>query len=148
MITDADYTIQYANSTAKQYADQHIPTSEVSGLLKQNACHQGKYGLVNHDNLSAKYCPIPGSHRQHAIVFLETEKPLTITSTLRDLLTAREIDVLRLVDKGMSNREMADSLSISVNTIKRHLDNLYGKLQVNSRTQLISKTYKIIAEKV
>jgi len=148
LITDSDYTIQYANSMAKQYADQHIPESEVSGLLKQNASHQGKYGLFNHDSLSAKYCPIPGSDRQHSIVFMETEKPLTITSTLRNLLTAREIDVLKLVDKGMSNKKMADSLNISVNTIKRHLDNLYGKLQVNSRTQLISKTYKIIAEKM
>lgn len=148
LITDSDYTVQYANSAAKKHSARHTPESDVSDILKQNASHQGKYGHFNHDELSAKYCPIPGSNRQHAIVFIETEKPLNINPALRTLLTTREIDVLKLVDKGMSNKEMAEYLNISVNTIKRHLDNLYGKIQVNSRTQLISKIYKINAEQM
>ena len=49
-------------------------------------------------------------------------------------LTAREIEVLRLVAGGSSNREVADALVVSEHTIARHLQNIYAKLGVSSRT--------------
>ena len=49
-------------------------------------------------------------------------------------LTPRELEVLRLVATGHTNREIADALFISVPTVKRHLSNLIGKLGVPSRT--------------
>jgi DNA-binding NarL/FixJ family response regulator len=49
-------------------------------------------------------------------------------------LTAREIEVLRLVAAGRSNREIAAQLVISEHTIARHLQNIFGKLGVSSRT--------------
>ena len=49
-------------------------------------------------------------------------------------LTRRELEVLRLVAVGRSNREIADALFISVPTVKRHLSNLLAKLGVTSRT--------------
>jgi LuxR family transcriptional regulator, maltose regulon positive regulatory protein len=54
-------------------------------------------------------------------------------------LTAREREVLRLLDEGASNREIAEHLVLSVNTVKKHVLNLYGKLGVQSRTQAIAK---------
>ena len=49
-------------------------------------------------------------------------------------LTARELEVLRLVAAGRSNREIAAALTISEHTAARHLQNIFAKLQVSSRT--------------
>lgn len=49
-------------------------------------------------------------------------------------LTARELEVLRLVAAGKSNREIADELVISEHTAARHLQNIFAKLRVSSRT--------------
>jgi DNA-binding CsgD family transcriptional regulator len=50
-------------------------------------------------------------------------------------LTLRELDVLRLVAEGLSNKQIAHRLGISPRTVNFHLDNLYVKLGVNSRTE-------------
>ena len=54
-------------------------------------------------------------------------------------LTEREREVLRLLLAGASNREIARRLVLSVNTVKRHVYNLCGKLGVQSRTQAITR---------
>ncbi len=51
-------------------------------------------------------------------------------------LTEREVDVLRLVASGQSNREVADTLSLSVRTVERHISNIYGKIGVQGRSSL------------
>ena len=56
-------------------------------------------------------------------------------SRLREILTERELDVLRLVAHGRSNREIARDLAISEKTVKTHVSNLLAKLQVADRTQ-------------
>jgi DNA-binding NarL/FixJ family response regulator len=49
-------------------------------------------------------------------------------------LTPRELEVLRLVAAGKSNREIAAELVVSEHTVARHLQNIYAKLRVSSRT--------------
>ena len=49
-------------------------------------------------------------------------------------LTARELEVLRLVAAGKTNREIASALVISERTVARHLQNIFAKLRVSSRT--------------
>ena len=62
------------------------------------------------------------------------------------LLTEREHEVLRLLTQGLSNREIADSLTISVQTVKTHVSNILEKLDVRDRTQaaLIALTSGLI----
>ena len=48
-------------------------------------------------------------------------------------LTDREVEVLRLIARGRSNREVAERLFISAKTVGRHVENLYAKIGVSSR---------------
>jgi LuxR family maltose regulon positive regulatory protein len=63
--------------------------------------------------------------------------PAAHPSALLEPLTERERDVLQLLLEGASNREIARRLVLSVNTVKRHVYNLCGKLGVQSRAQAI-----------
>ena len=54
-------------------------------------------------------------------------------------LSRRETQILRLVARGVSNREVADSLHLSESTVKRHLSNVYDKLGVNTRGEAVSR---------
>lgn len=53
-----------------------------------------------------------------------------------DQLTPREMDVLRLIAKGKSNKEIADNLIVSEKTIKTHVSNILSKLHLADRTQV------------
>ena len=54
-------------------------------------------------------------------------------------VTVREQEVLRLVSEGFSNREIALKLCISPGTVKTHLANIYGKLDVVNRVQAVAE---------
>lgn len=53
-------------------------------------------------------------------------------------LSERELEVLRLLDRGLSNQAIANELIVALSTVKKHLINIYGKLGVNSRTQALT----------
>ena len=55
-----------------------------------------------------------------------------------DQLTARELDVLRLIRDGYRNKQIADQLTISENTVNFHIKNLTDKLQANDRTHAVT----------
>jgi DNA-binding CsgD family transcriptional regulator len=58
-------------------------------------------------------------------------------------LTEREVEVLTQLASGMSNAQIADSLFISINTVKSHLKNVYGKLGVESRTRAVTRAMEL-----
>ncbi len=53
----------------------------------------------------------------------------------KEALTARELEILQLVAKGLANQEIADRLSLSERTVRSHMSNILGKLHLESRTQ-------------
>ena len=57
--------------------------------------------------------------------------------SLGEVLSDREMEVLRLAAKGMSNMEIADSLTLSVRTVQTHLRSIFNKLGVGSRSEAI-----------
>ena len=57
-------------------------------------------------------------------------------------LTPREIEIVSMLQNGDSYKQVAGKFFISVDTVKFHIRNIYGKLQVNSRAQLINKYKK------
>jgi LuxR family maltose regulon positive regulatory protein len=62
---------------------------------------------------------------------------------LVDPLTPRELEIMRLISEGYSNPEISRELVVSLNTIKKHTSNIYGKLGVRSRTQAIVRAQQM-----
>ena len=58
---------------------------------------------------------------------------------LLDPLTARELEILRLIAAGLSNRNIAARLVLALSTVKSYVNTIYGKLQVESRTQAVAR---------
>jgi LuxR family maltose regulon positive regulatory protein len=54
-------------------------------------------------------------------------------------LTERELEVLRLIAAGLSNREIAQQLFVAVSTVKSHINHIFGKLEAKSRTQAVAR---------
>jgi len=78
------------------------------------------------------------SEAQHGIQEGFTQKIIpSQTCPLVEPLTEREIEILDLIAKGLSNQEIAQSLFISLPTVKWHTTNIYNKLGVRSRTQAV-----------
>jgi LuxR family maltose regulon positive regulatory protein len=69
--------------------------------------------------------------------FLPPDQPLT------EPLTPRELEVLQLIAQGLSNREIGERLFIALSTVKGHNQNIYGKLQVNRRTEAVARAREV-----
>ncbi len=52
-------------------------------------------------------------------------------------LSSREVEIISLIRQGLSNKEVSEKLFISTDTIKYHIKNIYRKLQISSRSELI-----------
>jgi LuxR family maltose regulon positive regulatory protein len=74
---------------------------------------------------------------------LAAKQLLAAGESLVEPLTARELEVLQLIAAGDSNRTIAEKLVITVSAVKKHCANIYGKLNVNSRTQAVARARQI-----
>jgi LuxR family maltose regulon positive regulatory protein len=63
--------------------------------------------------------------------------------SLIEPLTPRELEVLALVAAGLSNQDIADRLIVGISTVKKHINNIYGKLDVLSRTQALKRAREL-----
>ena len=75
--------------------------------------------------------PIASAHKPH--------RPSTASQPLVEPLTNRELDALELLAQRLSNKEIAEKLFISTTTVKGHLQNIYGKLNVSKRREAVEK---------
>jgi LuxR family maltose regulon positive regulatory protein len=90
-------------------------------------------------------------YREHLLALLgessDAETQPSISSTggyaLGEPLSDRELEVLRLIVAGCSNREIAEQLVIAVSTVKWYINAIYGKLQVESRTKAIARAREL-----
>ena len=65
----------------------------------------------------------------------------TSANAVNQLISNREQEVLMLLSKGFLYKEIADKLNISLSTVKRHLNHIYAKLQVQNKTEAVNKLY-------
>jgi LuxR family maltose regulon positive regulatory protein len=70
---------------------------------------------------------------------IERTRAQAPASDLVEPLSERELEVLQLIAEGLTNREIASRLFLSLNTVKAHTRNIYGKLCVHNRTQAVTR---------
>jgi DNA-binding NarL/FixJ family response regulator len=78
---------------------------------------------------------------QKVVQQLTSGRPLGAQS-VAEALTEREVEVLHLVAKGLTNKAIGQALGISDRTVQGHLANIYGKLGVSSRTEAVTEALK------
>jgi len=93
------------------------------------AAHESDELAAHHARLAAETSATLSATGRHA----------TAAQPLVEPLSERELEVLRLIADGLSNAEIADKLVIAQGTVKRHINNIYGKLGVQSRTQAVAR---------
>ena len=84
--------------------------------------------------------PAPGSVHPLARRYARSRCPLSQSS---ELLTERELEVLRLLAAGCSNQAIAADLIVAVGTIKRHVSNVMSKLGVQSRLEAVARAREL-----
>jgi LuxR family maltose regulon positive regulatory protein len=65
------------------------------------------------------------------------------TDPLANLLSQRELEVMQLIAEGLSNREISERLFLALDTVKGHNRRIFGKLQVQSRTEAIARAREL-----
>lgn len=115
--------------------------------------------IANYESQIEKCSPTALRHdivrlRHYARRLLTTfDEPVSVTasqstigaprSAVIEPLSDRELEVLRLLAAGKSNQEIADALILAVGTVKKHLNNIFGKLEVESRTQCVARAREL-----
>lgn len=128
-------------------APLHLPSlpQEVQLLLAraelESGCHeQARRRLHALIEQCARFRFLPLEAEARAVLARlpdDYQTPVCEGDSCLEELTVREVSVLRLLAKGMTNQEIADNLFLSVNTVKFHAKNINGKLGTSRRTQAI-----------
>lgn len=71
------------------------------------------------------------------------EPSATIAVQPNDLLTERECEVLKAIAVGLTNKQIGHLLFVSENTVKKHINHIYFKLDVNRRTQAVARAKEL-----
>jgi DNA-binding NarL/FixJ family response regulator len=121
------------------YDDAHY----VLGLLEAGAAGYLLKSARGHDVVAAIRAVRAGESVLHPSIITQLLKRDTdsqangILVKPRPKLSNREMEVLKLAATGMSNKEIAETLSVTVRTVKAHLSNVFAKMNVASRTEAI-----------
>ena len=112
------------------FAEQGAPVRQTLAKLHR----QRRLGPVNPDYVERILAAFSGS--QHDLLASPQEEGRP-PDALPEPLSDRELDVLRLLAAGMTYKDIAAALFVSVNTVRFHVKAIYGKLQVHNRTQAV-----------
>lgn len=105
-----------------------IPTIVVSGManvqsIEKLYAEQGIFAYIEKQTFD----------RSTFLAMLKSVQTMKLERSALDVLTEREREVLALLSQGMTNQEIADTLIISINTVKRHLKAVFEKLDIHTR---------------
>ena len=71
--------------------------------------------------------------------FGEVPVPEPVLEPTSEVLTDREVEILRLIAAGRTNQQIADTLCVALSTVKTHINNLFTKLDANNRTHALAE---------
>ena len=135
-------------STAVIILTAYDDPNYVVGLLQAGASGYLLKSARGRDVVSAVRTVKAGESVLHPSIIVTLLKRAVVTSTedaalkSKENLTEREIEVLRLAATGMSNKEIAKALSVTLRTTKAHLTSIFAKMNVASRTEAILKAVR------
>ena len=143
---EATKLIKQANpSTAVLILTAYSDIRYILGLLEAGACGYLLKNARSNEIVEA----IRSVHSGDSVLDPEVTRKLlqrvvsrergTDEGQASELLTPREVEVLRLAAKGMSNKDIASALFLSLRTVKAHLTNIFNKIGCNCRTDAIVK---------
>jgi LuxR family maltose regulon positive regulatory protein len=99
--------------------------------------HGHEESALHHTRLAAEMSAASSASRRHV------EENRRLGEPLVEPLSERELEVLHLIADGFSNAEIATTLVIAQGTVKRHINNIYGKLAVQSRTRALVRAREL-----
>jgi DNA-binding CsgD family transcriptional regulator len=135
LLLDAAGRVEYASGSAKRILTDHFDTplrALPDGIADRRGDVDGRLLLAAGDPTIVVEASEDGS------ALLLSERPAGVAA-----LTARERDVMRCVEDGLSNTEIARKLWIQPTTVRKHLEHVFDKLGVRSRTAALSKLHGI-----
>ncbi len=118
--TEDDKVFPAIQAGASSYLLKDVSPDELVDAIR--AAHRGEARL--HPEILRKLMKQVSTH------------PAPVKGLEKENITDREMEVIRLVAQGKSNHEIAQALVISDKTVKTHISNILGKLQLDDRTQL------------
>ncbi len=120
---DEEYVVKSLRAGAVGYLLKDIPASELAQAVR--LAHRGVYQLDS--SVAGKLVGM--------LDYRPERVSAASTLPLDADLTERELEVLRLIGTGATNREIADQLVVSEGTVKNHVSNILGRLGLRDRTQ-------------
>lgn len=127
---DDEYIIEALRAGAKGYLLKDIPGEELAQAIR--SVHSGLYQLD--PAVASRVIANLGSPPVSANRTISST-PSTATPGRRVELTERELEILRLIARGATNREIASHLVITEGTVKNHISNIFNRLGLRDRTQ-------------
>lgn len=121
----------------------HNDRTHIIGLLEAGAAGYLVKSIFGNEVVNAIRAVVSGdSILSRSILNLllkhaSEEKNATVSVDARTRLSSRELQILKLAASGMSNKEIAEKLSISTRTVKGYFVNIFSKLDVGSRTEAV-----------
>lgn len=111
-----------------------------SGYILKSDLPHGLFTAL--EELNEGGAPMSGAIASKVLKLMRTGVALPAQNDLEIPLTPREKELLKWLTDGLSYKMIADAAGISVQTVKTHLKNIYGKLQVKSVGEAVSKAIK------
>jgi LuxR family maltose regulon positive regulatory protein len=122
----------------RNFLDMGLPMANLLGRLdKKNNNREYIQQILEAFKIDQKKAISDGSAVQSFSSRTEVLQPLI------EPLTNRELDIMDLIEQRLQNKEIADKLFISIETVKAHLKNIYQKLNVRNRRQAVEESKKL-----
>lgn len=131
---DGEYVLEGLKAGARGYLLKDINSDEMIAAVRAAAANQMLIQPYLTSKIMAELSKLSQQHTEQAHM---SEAVASLQ------LTERELDVLRAMARGLSNREIGLQLNITEGTVKNHVSNLLGKLNVRDRTQAILKAQEM-----
>jgi DNA-binding CsgD family transcriptional regulator len=119
-----------------------FPDADAEWILTQSACWPLPLQILCRERLLTLAEGERGENWRHDAL-VQVAHLRSTTAAALSILSERETEVLRLLASGLSNQDIAAQLVIAVSTVKTHVNNIYAKLRVETRTQAVARARQL-----